>query len=231
MRVLVLALTLAAGASLDVSAKDGPPPDEASLLAAWETAQRQSPGTEVLERTIDRHYRFRTSRFPFDGELVVLNLLVERLPLDEEPGFTGTVEVELVGLTDDVRTRYVQSFARWQAGHTLFYDQGRGEWLTTEVWREERMRRLRGTVGAGAGLWGLLSANLFWVVFLVLLVVFLVHASRKATRQMKGALEVQKKAMDDQQLSLDMARRSIELNEQANRLLEEIRDTLRARPQ
>ena len=45
------------------------------------------------------------------------------------------------------------------------------------------------------------------------------------------ALEVQKKAMDDQQLSLDMARRSIELNEQANRLLEEIRDTLRARPQ
>jgi hypothetical protein len=230
MRVVLLALTLAAAASVDVSANDGPPPDEASLLTAWEAAQRGTPGT-VLERTSDRHYRFKTSRFPFDGELVVLNLLVERLPLDEEPGYTGTVEVELVGLPDDVRTRYVQSFARWQAGHTLFYDHGRGEWLTAEAWREARMKQLRGAVGAGTGLWGLLSANLFWILFLVLLVVFLVHASRKATRQMKSALEVQKKAMDDQQLSLDMARRSLELNEQANRLLEEIRDTLRARPQ
>ncbi len=75
------------------------------------------------------------------------------------------------------------------------------------------MKHLRGALGPEPGLWGFLSANLFWVLFLVLLVV-----------------EAQRKAMDDQQLSLDMARRSIELNEQANRLLEEIRDTLRARP-
>jgi hypothetical protein len=231
MRVILLALSLAAGAVADVPAKGGPPPDEASLLRAWETVQRRSPGTEVLERTGDRRYRFKTSRFPFDGELVVLNLLIEPLPLDGEPGYTGTVEVELVGLPDDVRSRYVQSFARWQAGHTLFYDRGRGGWLTAEAWREGRMDQLRGAFGPEPGLWGFLSANLFWILFLGLLVVFLVHASRKATTQMKGALEVQKKAMDDQQLSLDMARRSIELNEQANRLLEEIRDTLRARSQ
>jgi hypothetical protein len=185
----------------------------------------------VLERTTDRRYRFKTTRFPFDGELVVLNLLIEPMPLDDEPGYTGTVEVELVGLPDDVRSRYVQSFARWQAGHVLFYDGGRGEWVTAEAWREGRLKEARGAVGAATGLWGLLSANLFWVALLVLLVVFLGHASRKATRQMKSALEVQKKAMDDQQLSIDMARRSIELNEQANRLLEEIRDALRARPQ
>lgn len=230
MKVVLLVLSLAAGVVAGAFAKDGPPPDEASLLEAWETAQRESPGTEVLERTGERRYRFRTSRFPFDGELVVLNLLIERLPLDEEPGYTGTVEVELAGLPDDVRSRYVQSFARWQAGHTLFYDAGRGGWLTAEAWREARMEQLRGAFGPEPGLWGLLSANLFWILFLVLLVAFLAHASRKATRQMKAALEAQRKAMDDQQLSLDMARRSIELNEQANRLLEEIRDTLRARP-
>lgn len=230
MKVVLLVLSLAAGAVAGASAKDGPPPDEASLLEAWETAQRESPGTEVLERTGERRYRFRTSRFPFDGELVVLNLLIERLPLDEEPGYTGTVEVELAGLPDDVRSRYVQSFARWQAGHTLFYDPGRGAWLTAEAWREARMKQLRGVFGPEPGLWGFLSANLFWILFLVLLVAFLAHASRKATRQMKAALEAQRKAMDDQQLSLDMARRSIELNEQANRLLEEIRDALRARP-
>ena len=113
--VILLALSLAAGAVADVPAKGGPPPDEASLLLAWETAQRQSPGTEVLERTGDRRYRFKTSRFPFDGELVVLNLLIEPLPVDGEPGYNGTVEVDLVGLPDDVRSRYVQSFARWQA--------------------------------------------------------------------------------------------------------------------
>jgi uncharacterized membrane protein len=231
MRGIFLALSLAAGAGADASPKDVPPPDEASLLQAWETAQRRSPGTEVLERTGDRRYRFKTSRFPFDGELVVLNLLIEPLPLDEEPGYTGTVEVELAGLPGDVKSRYVQSFARWQASHTLFYDRGRGGWLTAEAWREARTKQLRGAFGAEPGLWGFLSANLFWILFLVLLVVFLAHASRKATRQMKAALEVQKKVIDDQQLSLDMARRSIELNEQANRLLEEIRDTLRARSQ
>ena len=90
MRAILLALSLAAGAVADVPAKGGPPPDEASLLRAWETAQRQSPGTEGLERTGDRRYRFKTSRFPFDGELVVLNLLIEPLPLDGEPGYTGT---------------------------------------------------------------------------------------------------------------------------------------------
>jgi len=214
MRGIFLALSLAAGAGADASPKDVPPPDEASLLQAWETAQRRSPGTEVLERTGDRRYRFKTSRFPFDGELVVLNLLIEPLPLDEEPGYTGTVEVELAGLPGDVKSRYVQSFARWQASHALFYDRGRGGWLTAEAWREARTKQLRGAFGAEPGLWG-----------------FLAHASRKATRQMKAALEVQKKVIDDQQLSLDMARRSIELNEQANRLLEEIRDTLRARSQ
>jgi hypothetical protein len=46
-----------------------------------------------------------------------------------------------------------------------------------------------------------------------------------------SALEAQKKVMADHQLSLEMARRTLELNEQANRLLEEIRDALRARPQ
>ncbi len=230
MRVTLLALFLAAGPVVGVCAKDAAPPDEASLLHAWEAAQRQSPGTEVFERTGDRRYRLKTSRFPFDGELIVLNLLIEPLPLDDEPGYTGTVEVELVGLPDDVRGRYVQSFARWQAGHTLFYDRGRGDWVTAEAWREEQIKQLRGS-WAQPGLWGFLSANLFWVLFLVLLAVFLVHAARRSNRQMKTALEAQKKAMADYQLSLDMSRRSLELNEQANRLLEEIRDALRARPQ
>jgi uncharacterized membrane protein len=231
MRVVLCALLLAAPSAAGASGKDGLPPDEASLLRAWEDAQRRSPGTEALERRSDRRYHFKTSRFPFDGELVVLNLLIEPLPLDDEPGYTGTVEVELVGLPDDVRSRYVQSFARWQAGHTLFYDRGRGEWVTAEAWREAQMRHLRGAFGAQPGLWGFLSANLLWVLFLVLLLVFLVPASRRANRQMKAALEAQQKVQADHQLSLEMARRSIELNEQANRLLEEIRDALRARPQ
>jgi hypothetical protein len=231
MRVILWALFLVAGAVAGVSAKDNAPPDEASLLHAWEAAQRQSPGTEVFERTGDRRYRLKTSRFPFDGGLIVLDLLIEPLPVDDEPGYTGTVEVVLVGLPDDVRGRHVQSFARWQAGHTLFFDRGRGDWVTAEAWREARMKQLRGPFGAPPGLWGVLFANLFWVLFLVVLAAFLVHAARKASRQTKTALEAQKKVMADHQLSLEMARRSIEPNEQANRLLEEIRDTLRARPQ
>lgn len=230
MRVTLWALFLAASAA-GVSAKAAAPPDEASLLHAWEAAQRQNPGTEVFERSGDRRYHLKTSRFPFDGELVVLNLLIEPLALDDEPGYTGTVEVELVGLPDDVRARYAQSLARWQAGHTLFYDRGRGDWVTADAWREAQMKQLRTAFGAQPGLLGFLSANLFWILFLVLLAVFFVHAARKANRQMRTALEAQERVLADHQLSLEMARRSLELNEQANLLLEEIRDALRARPQ
>ncbi|HEY6553581.1 MAG TPA: hypothetical protein VI669_09505 [Vicinamibacteria bacterium] len=206
------------------------PPDEASLLRAWEAAQRLSPATQTLEPTGERRYRYRTSRFPFDGELVVLNALIEPMPVDDGTGYFGTVEVELVGLPPEVPVRFAQSYARWQGSHVLFYDPARGEWLTGEVWRAARMKDLGATMGVGGGLLGFLSANLFWVLFLVLLVVFLSFAGRKANRQMKTALEAQKAVMDDHQRSLEMGRRSIELNEEANRLLAEIRDELRGRP-
>jgi hypothetical protein len=206
------------------------PPDEASLLRAWEAAQRQSPGTQMLESAGERRYRFRTSRFPFDGELVVLNLLIEPLPVDDGRGYTGTVEVELIDLASDVPMRFAQSYSRWQAGHILFYDPARGEWLTGEAWRRARLNEMGATMGVERGLLGFLSANLFGILFLLLLVLFLGFAGRKANRQMKSALEAQKSAMDDHQKSLDLGRRSIELNEEANRLLAEIRDELRGRP-
>ncbi len=227
MRALAVLVALSA---LGASSYAQAPPDEASLLRAWEAAQRLSPATQALEPAGERRYRYRTSRFPFDGELVVLNVLIEPMPVEDGTGYSGTVEVELVGLPPEVPVRFAQSYARWQASHILFYDPARGEWLTGDVWRAARMKDLGATVGVGGGILGFLSANLFWFLFLVLLLVFLNFAGRKANRQMMTALEAQKAAMHDHQKSLEMGRRSIELNEESNRLLAEIRDELRARP-
>lgn len=44
-------------------------PSQQSLVEAWERLQRSDPETLAFEKIAERRYRFRTSRFPFDGEL------------------------------------------------------------------------------------------------------------------------------------------------------------------
>src|SRR5215212_5458490 len=47
-------------------------PSQASLVKAWEEVQREDPETVLFEKTGEGSYKFKTKRFPFDGELKLL---------------------------------------------------------------------------------------------------------------------------------------------------------------
>jgi hypothetical protein len=125
-----------------------------SLVEAWELVQRGDPETVTFEKLGERRYRFKTNRFPFDGEMKVLKANVTEPPADRhedeefeglspEPSATGVIEYDLVGLSDEVAKKYEHSFANWQATHTLYFDAERGAWVTPEAHRARMAEKYR----------------------------------------------------------------------------------------
>jgi hypothetical protein len=203
-------------------------PDEASLVAAWEAALRADPTTEVLLKTAEKTYHFKTKLFPFDGELRVLNALIQDYGDEESmPGFaTGSVEVELVGFTQEQMTRYARSYAYWYQLHTLFFDHRAERWLTAKEYRSAAMAKFPGAGRNSFVAW--LGQNYFLLI-LVLLALFLWWLTKKSGRQVKSALARQDEAMEITRRSIALSEKAVQLNEEANRLLQEILRELKGR--
>src|SRR5438552_4778002 len=83
---------------------------EEGLLVAWEQAQKADPNTLKFERVKDHQYHFATKRFPFDGDLLVRNGVVEDFSVYQDGISMGTVEAELQGLTDNFYRTYARSY-------------------------------------------------------------------------------------------------------------------------
>src|SRR3712207_3704347 len=134
-RALTLAAALVTLALAAAPARAQHRPTEASLVRAWEDVQKDDPETVTFEKVGERRYRFKTDRFPFDGELRVLKATVDEsegaYADDDEGGLpvsaAGVVEYELVGLSDDVRKKYEHSFSIWERNNKLFFGRERGE--------------------------------------------------------------------------------------------------------
>jgi hypothetical protein len=202
-------------------------PDEASLLAAWETALRADANTEVLEKTGERSYRFKTRLFPFDGELKVLNALIQDYGDEEEslPGYAfGSVEVELVGFDQEQMARYARSFSYWYQLNTLYFDRQAGRWLSGQEYRAALTRRYSSS-GCGAAA-GWLARNYFLLI-MALLALFLWWVARKSGRQMKTAMSRQDEAMDISRRSIALAEKAAQQNDESVRLLREILQELK----
>lgn len=199
-------------------------PTEASLREAWERVQREDPKTDIFQKVSEDTYRFKTKRFPFDGELRLLSVEVGG-PIDypDGEGFTtGTVNAELVGGAEEIYRLHPQAYGLWAASHSLYYDSGKGRWLTAKEFSSQVQKRT-----SCWSWWGPISGNLFWILFLVLAVLFLTLLGRKTTRQMNSAMAAQEKALAEQARAMGIAERGLEVTEDSNRLLREIRDALR----
>lgn len=202
-------------------------PDEASLLAAWETAVRADANTEVFEKTAERAYRFKTRLFPFDGELKVLNALIQDYGGEDEalPGYAfGSVEVELVGFDQEQMSRYARSFSYWYQLNTLYFDHKAGRWLSGQEYRAALTRRYSASGCSAAAGW--LARNYFLLIML-LLALFLWWVARKSGRQMKTAMTRQDEAMDISRRSIALAEKAAQQNEESIRLLQQILEELK----
>jgi len=217
---------LLAGSILLADGKTAAKPDEGSLLAAWEGALQSEESTEILQKTAERSYRFKTRLFPFDGELKVLNVLIDDFAEGEYlAGFaSGSVEVELVGFSQEQMTRYARSYGHWYQLHTLFFDFKEGRWLTAREYRV--MAMARNPLPAEGSLMSWLARNYFLVI-MALLALFLWWISKKSGRQVKSALSQQNEAMEITRRSIVLSEKAVQLNEEANALLKEILQELK----
>lgn len=95
--------------------------ERAALLDAWERAQIADPKTLRFERAGPGRYRFATGYFPFDGELIVLD--VRLAPEDAATSLRhGTVEVALADVTEEFYERHVTAVAAWHETHYFVFD-------------------------------------------------------------------------------------------------------------
>ncbi|HVF68300.1 MAG TPA: hypothetical protein VM914_11580 [Pyrinomonadaceae bacterium] len=123
----------------------GAQPTQAALVKAWEEVQRDDPETIVFEKTGEGSYKFKTKRFPFDGELKLLKATVNDFSYgggdddedyDVPAGYVmGVIEYDLVGLSDEVTKKYAHSYSNWRQSNTLYFDKEGGGWLSVEKYR------------------------------------------------------------------------------------------------
>jgi uncharacterized membrane protein len=176
----------------------------------------------VFERIEDGRYRFQTERFPFDGVLRVINVVIDDRHVNFGQGIVmGMVEVKLEEVSDEFHRDHAYSIGIWQSGNTLYFDQESEIWLDASEWQQQIMDQM-----PFGGFWGWCSQNLFWVVFLILLVVMLWWVSRKANRQMNRATELQDKAMAEQERAIKLSEEALEISRDSNRLLRQILEAL-----
>ncbi|HKW64194.1 MAG TPA: hypothetical protein VJN89_16700 [Candidatus Acidoferrum sp.] len=143
MRGIVSSLSLAVLLVFRLAPSASDQKTEAGLIAAWEQEQKSDPTTIKFEKTKDRQYHFVTKRFPFDGELLVRNVVLEDYPGVNQDGIaTGTVEVELQGVNDEFHRTFAASYGKWITGNTLYWDPEAQHWLTSEQYFQQVRERI-----------------------------------------------------------------------------------------
>jgi hypothetical protein len=191
-------------------------PTKESLIAAWERVQSTDSHTKAFQKTSEGHYRFRTDWFPYDGELVVLNAVVaplaEGLDQDWAKMPTGTVEVDLPGLTQEQREKLSNGIEYWERTNTLHYDPKTQRWMTPAEYRTRMMAEAQRASRPWSWL-GLLSGYGLPIVLLM----FWLFVWGATTRRSKSVLA---ESLRMSQRSLENQTRMIELLEQTVALLE-----------
>lgn len=214
----VIAFCMTCAPSMTARATAPAVPSQETLLAAWEAAQKADPKTKVFEKIEPRLYGFSTTRFPYDGKLRVVNVNIEPVSGDEEFPFEGIIEVELDGVTEELEKRYELSYGHWRLSHRLVFRAGSGQWYT---WAQRNEARYREAMAATQdqldrvedSTSGCLHELLWRSVPLVIFVVFFVLIWASWARRRRNTMA--------------MVQRSLDLQEQANRTLEEILSELK----
>ena len=111
-------------------------PSQQSLVEAWEQLQRSDPETLAFEKIAERRYRFKTNRFPFDGELKILKATIDGATDDFDYGYVqGVIEYDLIGLSEEVVKKYEHSYENWQENNRLTFDKESSAWMSPEQMR------------------------------------------------------------------------------------------------
>ena len=204
-----------------------------SALEAWEEVQQSDPQVTAFEKLGDRRYHFATERFPYDGDLQVVNVAIDDLGPDPEEAFgnrIAIVEVELVDMSDEIHRRHIQSIGLWERNNTLYFDKETKSWLSFSEWQQ--------TFTDSYAPFGWISCFTWsswgWLFPLVLLAAVVAGVARKATRQIDRTMSAQDRILQDheravkrQEEAIQLTKEAVVSSQQTNQLLGEILEELR----
>lgn len=203
---------------------------QAALVKAWEEVQRNDPETVTFEKTGEGSYKFKTKRFPFEGELKVLKATVNDYSYggggDEDydvpvQGYVmGVVEYDLVGLSDEVVKKYAHSYSSWQQNNTLYFDKEGGEWLSVEKYRANMAANVKKTSEAyqlkekskkDSSVW--LSLLFWWGPVLQLIIFYVWYMKKTGIRRQREYMNM---GVAHMQRSEELLERIVEALEKKN---------------
>lgn len=223
--VFLMSTLLMSLAITSIPAQDRAQQTKDDLLKAWEQAQKSDPQNKIFEKTGIGIYRFATERFPYSGNIRILNVAIDQYGEDVMNGYAvGVVEVELDSLSPDFMQKHAYSYGIWQRNNILYYDGKKNIWLNAASYQKELVGKYP---SCGRSIWtGLLSSFRLW--FFVLLLVFLFFLARRTNKQMKSAFARQDKALAESERAIKLTEQAIEISRDSNRILKEILEELKA---
>lgn len=194
-------------------------PTEKSLIETWEDFQKEDPKTIIFEKISGKRYHFKTERFPFDGELKILNLTVDEQTSSFEGGFIlGVVEVELVDLPKDFLEKYSYSYSAWIQDNILYYDTGEEKWLSDDEYYGKMKEKIPTSF-----LFDILNYLPFlFLFFIIVILIIAFNVQQKNKRYLEHAYDLSEKQMQ-------LIEKSHKLAQKSNKLLAEILKELKKR--
>jgi hypothetical protein len=203
-------------------------PSEESLLEAWENLQRSDPKTVVFEKIKERNYRFKTERFPFDGELKVLEVIVDDNYSDMTGTINGIVNVKLVGLDRDTISEYSYGYGRWEQNNYLVYDIEAKEWISSIEYTKRASSEAMQYQSQDSLFKTFDYALLILLVvgFVIILIIYWLYM-RKHSNQLKDNKKYMETSLALNEKSLRISEEAHNINKESNELLKDILEELK----
>lgn len=187
-------------------------PTEKSLISAWENLQKNDSQTIVFEKLSYNLYRFKTERFPFDGELKMLNITVDEQMSGFEGGFTmGIVETELIDLPEDFLEKYSYSYSAWSQSNILYYDRENEKWLSAKEYYTKAQENVPS--GVFIDIFNYLPLLFLFLFIIILIIVY--NIQRKNRKYLDFVRELSQK-------ETELAEKTFKLSKNSNKLLNDI---------
>ncbi|MBN2209759.1 MAG: hypothetical protein JW709_00035 [Sedimentisphaerales bacterium] len=214
--------------------------DEARLLEKWETIQKNDPQNLVFEKIGDGLYHFKTKRFPYDGELRVYSVIIEKENnWDQFP--TGNITVELLNLPDHFFDQYSTNYFRWANLNKLYLDIESGDWISEDELTNKSLSKLHNKQPGFPDIpdtsdplkstaWSYRLLIVF-SIFIIGIVLYTVVRYIIYIKEMNKNFSINKESIiEQQQLQSEQEKRvkeSFRLANETNRLLQEILNKLK----
>lgn len=200
-------------------------PMDDSLIQAWEKQQKADPKTIVFEKLKDRHYKFKTSYFPYEGELSIKNLVYGDLGGDADSEYSlGAVQVELSGFDKNFVKQYGYIYSMWESTNTLYFDKKSSKWLSSKEYAISISKRA--TSRQKQSLW---VSNLSNFALIAILACGLLVIYKKNKTYTNTALIKQEEGLAKYDIAVQQSEKALKISEETNTLLREILVVLKSK--